>query len=218
MGGGVNSNVNAIVVIGDDVYAGGRFSLAGGVAASRIARWNGSSWSPLGAGILGSGNFSVSGLAEIGGNIYASGNFTNAGGVMVNRVAQWDGADWSALGSGLTRSFSSVTVNALGTRGNDLFAGGSIEYAGGKPSFLFARWNDQLDFDFAPTIHLSKLRGTAGSFKMTVTATGVPSYIIEATTNFVDWTPLQTNSSSPYEFLEFLNSGRPHRFYRVRQQ
>jgi hypothetical protein len=217
MGGGVNSNVNAIVVVVGDVYAAGRFSMAGGVAASRIARWNGINWSPLGPGILGSGSFSVSSLAAIAGNIYASGNFTNAGEVIVNRVAKWDGTNWSALGSGLTRSFSSVTVNVLGTRGNDLFAGGSIEYAGGKPSFLFARWNDQLDFDAVPTIHLSKLLGTStGVFKMTINATGVPSYIIEATTNFSHWTPLQTNSASRYEYFEFPGSGLPRRFYRVR--
>jgi hypothetical protein len=219
MAGGVNSNVNAVVVLGGDVYAGGRFTRAGSVAASRIARWNGSSWSPLATGILGSGNFSVSGLAEIAGNIYASGNFTNAGGVVVNRVAKWDGGAWSALGSGLTRSFGSVTVTVLGTRGNDLFAGGSVEYAGGKPSFLFARWNDQIDFDFVPTIHLSKLLGTStGVFKMTVTASGVPSYVIEATTNFSDWTPLETNSASPYEYWEIPGSGLPHRFYRARQE
>lgn len=219
MGGGVNSNVNEIVVVGNDVYAGGRFSVAGGVAASRIARWNGSSWSALGTGIQGSGNFSVSGLTEIAGNIYASGNFTGAGGVAVNRVAKWDGVSWSPLGSGLTRSFSSVTVNALGRRGNDLFAGGSVEYAGGKPSFLFARWNDQIDFDFEPTIRLSKLQATGtGLFKMTITANGVPSYVIEATTNFSNWMPLQTNSVSPYDYLEFPASGLPHRFYRVREQ
>jgi hypothetical protein len=219
MAGGVNSNVNAIVVIGSDVYVGGRFSMAGGVAASRIALWNGSSWSPLWLGIQGTGNFSVSGLAEIAGNIYASGNFTNAGGVIVSRVAKWDGVNWSALGSGLTRSFSTVTVNALGTRGNDLFAGGSIEYAGGKPSFLFARWNDQIDFDVVPSIQLSKLLGTStGVFKMTITASGVPSYVVEATTDFSNWTPLQTNSASRYEYLEFPGSGLPYRFYRVRQQ
>jgi hypothetical protein len=218
MAGGVNSNVNAIVVVGAEVYAAGRFSSAGGVAASRIAHWNGINWSPLGDGILGSGNFSVSGLAAAGGHLYASGNFTNAGGVIVNRVAKWDGNSWSALGSGLTRVSGSVTVNALGARGSDLFTGGSIEYAGGKPSFLFARWNEQIDFDLMPSILLSKLlKGTIGPFKMRVTTTGVPSYVIEGTTDFSSWIPLMTNTASFYEFWDFDAPAHPHRFYRARQ-
>jgi hypothetical protein len=96
---GVSSNVNAIAVIGSDVYVGGRFARAGGVAASRIARWNGSSWSDLGGGVSGTGNFSVSALAAIGGDLYAGGSFTNAGGLDVNKIAKWNGSGWSALGS-----------------------------------------------------------------------------------------------------------------------
>ena len=33
-----------------DVYIGGGFTTAGGVAASRIAKWNGSTYSALGSG------------------------------------------------------------------------------------------------------------------------------------------------------------------------
>ena len=36
-----------------DVVAGGFFSAAGGVGANRIARWNGTSWSPLGVNVSG---------------------------------------------------------------------------------------------------------------------------------------------------------------------
>ena len=36
-----------------DLYAGGQFNMAGGVSASRIAKWNGSAWSALGSGVLG---------------------------------------------------------------------------------------------------------------------------------------------------------------------
>lgn len=217
LGNGVNSNVNAIAILGGQVYAAGRFSSASGVAASRIARWDGASWFPVGAGILGSGNFSVSDLAVIGTHLHASGNFTNAGGVTVNRVARWDGSQWSALGTGLTRVSGNVTINKLGTRANDLFAGGSIEYAGGKPSLLFARWNDQIDFDAVPGIQLGNLLASStGPFKMEITTLGVPSYIIEASTNLASWIPLLTNSASPYEFWDLTAPTRPHRFYRAR--
>lgn len=52
MGAGVDGTVRAIVVVGDDVYVGGEFSVAGGtVAASRLARWDGARWSPVGGGV-----------------------------------------------------------------------------------------------------------------------------------------------------------------------
>jgi len=38
---------------GPALYAGGAFLTAGGVAANRIARWDGSSWSPLRGGFTG---------------------------------------------------------------------------------------------------------------------------------------------------------------------
>jgi hypothetical protein len=38
-------------VSGNTLYAGGGFSSAGSVAATNIAQWNGSSWSPLGSGV-----------------------------------------------------------------------------------------------------------------------------------------------------------------------
>ena len=40
-----------LAVSGTDVYAGGDFT-AGGVNANRIAKWDGTSWSALGTGII----------------------------------------------------------------------------------------------------------------------------------------------------------------------
>jgi hypothetical protein len=55
--------------------------MAGGVPASNIAKWNGSSWSALGSGIAGGGPYaSVSALAISETNLYAGGWFTKAGG------------------------------------------------------------------------------------------------------------------------------------------
>jgi hypothetical protein len=50
----VNGTVHSLAVMPNgDIVAGGEFTTAGGLTASRIARWNGSSWSPLGAGMNG---------------------------------------------------------------------------------------------------------------------------------------------------------------------
>lgn len=92
LGTGVNSpnseaQVYALAVDGQgSLYAGGLFTTAGGVAANRVARWDGSAWHPLGAGL----NNMVSALAvSEQGDLYAGGDFTTAGGVSVNNVARW---------------------------------------------------------------------------------------------------------------------------------
>jgi hypothetical protein len=94
--------VEALVVSGANLYAGGHFTTAGGNAANYIAQWNGSSWSPLGSG-LGMPypyNPYVEALAASGNTLYAGGEFTTAGGHLAHYIAQWNGSRWSALGSG----------------------------------------------------------------------------------------------------------------------
>src|SRR5258708_3557080 len=45
------TGVTALAVLGNDVYAGGNFTTAGGNSAQNIAKWNGSTWSALGSGM-----------------------------------------------------------------------------------------------------------------------------------------------------------------------
>ncbi len=122
---GTNGIVKAVAVDGSgNVYIGGDFTVAGTVAARRIAKWNGSAWSALGEGL----NGPVYALAVIGSDIYAGGNFGTAGGVPANYIAKWNGSTWSALGSGMDSQ-----VNALAVSGSDLYAGGRFLTAGGVP-------------------------------------------------------------------------------------
>lgn len=45
------TRVNALQVFNNELIVGGRFNRAGGLAVNRIAKWNGSVWSPLGTGV-----------------------------------------------------------------------------------------------------------------------------------------------------------------------
>jgi trimeric autotransporter adhesin len=130
------SAVTALATMGNgDVVAAGFFQQAGGAAANAIARWNGSSWSPLASGILGS-VFCL--LPMPNGDVVAGGNFTIAGGSSVGRIARWNGTAWSTFGTGM----SGLTVFALARLPNgDLVAGGNFTAAGGVPANNIARWN-----------------------------------------------------------------------------
>ena len=81
---------------GSALYAGGSF--AGGVL-----RWNGASWSAVGAGFGASGAGS-SNVADFevfddgsGAQLYAGGFMQSSGGTAVNGLARWSGTAWSAV-------------------------------------------------------------------------------------------------------------------------
>ncbi len=147
VGGGMNFMVRALAVFdasdgaGPRLIAGGDFTTAGGVLASNIAGWNGSSWSPLGAGMNGSVHCLLTCDVGSGSALYVGGAFTNPG----SRIARWDGAGWSALGAGIS-VIQSTAVYALAAfdegNGPVLFVGGAFNFAGGQKAHGIARWND----------------------------------------------------------------------------
>jgi trimeric autotransporter adhesin len=118
-----------------DVIAAGFFQQAGGAPAAAIARWNGTTWAPLGSGILAT-VFALTALPN--GDLLAGGNFTTAGGISASRIARWNGTSWSSLGSGIT----GFRVDAIAALPNgDIVVGGAFTAAGGSPASNIARWN-----------------------------------------------------------------------------
>ena len=95
---------------------------AGGHPASRVARWDGSTWSALGVGVDGQ----VSALAVSGTDVYAGGFFATAGGGSASFVARWNGSAWSQLTSG-----TNAQALALATSGANVYVGGVFSIAGG---------------------------------------------------------------------------------------
>jgi hypothetical protein len=127
VGGGISGTtpeVDAIASMGTDVYAGGKFTMAGSIAVTNVAKWNGSVWSAVGnpGGI-------VYTLAAFNGSMYAGGDFG---------VKMWNGSSWVALGTGTTGG----NVNALVNYNGALNIGGFFTSAGGDATKKYlARWN-----------------------------------------------------------------------------
>jgi trimeric autotransporter adhesin len=112
------------------LVVGGAFTIAGNVAASRVAAWDGQSWHPLGGGLDGI----VRALCVHDGSLYAGGDFVTAGGLPAAHLARYEAGSWHAVAPGLNGP-----VRALASFGGDLYVGGSFDAAGG-PRFL-TRWN-----------------------------------------------------------------------------
>ena len=86
---GVNDAIHALQSHDGALFAGGDFLSAGLVGAMRIARWDGSLWSPFnGLGM----DEDVYALQLYGGNLYAGGDFQVAGSCACESVARWNGS------------------------------------------------------------------------------------------------------------------------------
>lgn len=121
LGSGMSFRVHALSVMGGNLYAGGWFTVAGGITANQIAKWDGTNWSSLGAGAANGTNSGVFALTNDGTTLYVGGTFTQAGGASANYVATWSGTTWGALGTG-----AGDEVYALQLFGGDLYAGGDF--------------------------------------------------------------------------------------------
>src|SRR5262249_13013201 len=121
----------SLTVYNGNLIAGGFFDAAGGTSASRIARWNGTNWAPLGTGA----NGDIESLTVFNGNLIAGGQFTTAGGTSTSHIAQWNGTSWAPLGTG-----ANDVVRTLTVYNSYLIAGGDFVTTGGNPSAYWARW------------------------------------------------------------------------------
>lgn len=156
--GVVDGPIYAMATDGTNLYVGGRFSVAGGILANGVAKWDGQKWSSLGEGAnngVSEGNNFVQTLAFIEGKLFVGGSFKYAGRKLAWGVAYWDGADWQTLGNpeeGL-RNISVFSegdtllhpghVSALGAYNHRIIFGGNFNLAGTKKATGVAAWNLQ---------------------------------------------------------------------------
>jgi hypothetical protein len=140
---GVNYWVQALAVVGNEVYVGGTFTSAGGVSANQVARFNTqtNTWSSLSTGSSNGVSGNVNALAVVGNEVVVCGLFTSAGGMSSNRVARYNTLTntWSSLGMFSSNGVND-RVNALAVVGNEVVVGGGFTLAGGIASTFIARW------------------------------------------------------------------------------
>ncbi|MGD1915456.1 MAG: GC-type dockerin domain-anchored protein [Phycisphaerales bacterium] len=133
---------------GEALYAGGSFDFVGGVTAANIARWDGSDWSAVGAGLdddvvdLEVDRFLVVPA------LFAAGRFvkTEDGSETLNYVGAWTGRDWEPLRQGTEPGLSdrAFTLKVFeDEQGRGMYVGGSFsaDVAGQTLSFI-GRWDD----------------------------------------------------------------------------
>lgn len=79
---------------GGIIYVTGNFTSIGGVAANRVAFFDGANWNAMGTGLNSTG-YAID--VAPNGDVYVLGIFTTAGGLSASGVARWDGS-WHKVG------------------------------------------------------------------------------------------------------------------------
>lgn len=135
--------IRCILVSGTHVYAGGDASARpdytepAPVHLVSLAKFSGTAWAELGAGVQGT----VHSLMASGGQIYAAGEFMQAGGVPAVRISRWNGTEWSPVVSAGSGGGVGGRVRAVLDAGNKIYVGGDFTVAGGVVANRIACWS-----------------------------------------------------------------------------
>ena len=137
---GVTGSVYTIAQhpITGEIYIGGNFLNAGEDAnADYLAKWNGSAWVSVIAGI---NDYIKSMVFDAQGNLYIVGKFINLGDANGDYIAKINtvAATVSSLGTGLNNEGRTIIID----RSGNIYAGGNFTLAGGVANTAYiAKWN-----------------------------------------------------------------------------
>ena len=210
-GTSVTSIRTLAVLPSGELVAGGDFTIAGGVAVQKLARWNGTTWSPMGP-VVGFFSSDVYGSVVLpNGDLVIAGSFSSVGGVAADNVSRWNGAAWSALGAGVNGTATKVAAMPNG----NIVVGGYFSSAGGSAANArLALWNGTAwsspglpapAWSNVSALHVT----TAGDLVVGGDFTavgGVPAANIVRRQNGI-WSPLGSGTSSATHTIAELPNG-----------
>ena len=133
---------------GTALYAGGSFVIPGVPGAAGIARWNGSAWEAVAAGLPAQLSIDALEVFDSGGGARLfAGGIQQQGSTYSLWIGAWDGLQWTEIVPGLAvssgggpRSIDDMLVFDDGT-GSALYVAGGFDTAGGQTVHGLARWN-----------------------------------------------------------------------------
>lgn len=127
-GRGISGTVGGMTQMGSgpgaELVAFGVMTRAGNTRVGSVARYNGSSWSPMGASSF---DATPTSAVEFQGSLYVAGGFTNYGVTQMRRVARWNGSDFVEANTVINNA-----VNAIAVHNNALYAGGAFSVPVGR--------------------------------------------------------------------------------------
>lgn len=126
-----------------EILIGGAFDIAGATKALNVARWDGTSWHPMGNGLTGTVHSlcwfdAGTGAGE---ELFAGGDF-GVPGAMGRSLARWDGRTWQVVGGGVQGEVASLGVaTPAGSNKRQLIVGGLFSAVGQLQTKNIAAWD-----------------------------------------------------------------------------
>ncbi|MEE4295602.1 MAG: hypothetical protein V2J20_03175, partial [Wenzhouxiangella sp.] len=175
--------VNALTMIGTDLYVGGTFTEAGnaltvnGLAKFDTGATGNAGWAELDSGLGLDGAKGVASLTAIGTYLYIGGAFDTAGGTPADNIVRFDTTKtdsfiWLEVGLGVDS-----TVAALAVSGSELYVGGAFSSAGARGMNGVARFDTNQVISDTPNDGWSSLGGGVSSTIWAMTAIGTDIYV-----------------------------------------
>jgi len=131
---------------GPALYAGGDFQRIGPNSVARVGRWDGQTWSTVGAGLNGEVRSLIVWDDGSGETLYAGGQFTQSGGSAVLGVARWNGTFWEPIGAGIAGLVRALHVHDDGSgSGPLLYAAGLFTGGGHVKRWIGGAWETMWD-------------------------------------------------------------------------
>ena len=179
-----DDNVFAIALAANNIFIGGAFHNAAGITANHVAKFDGTTWTTMGAGV----NGDIFAIIQYNLGIVVGGNFSLAGGNSAENIAIWDGSTWTAPGN----SCNGI-IRALMVHDQFLYVGGDFTIIGGISANHIARYNGTIWEAVGAgvdgpvyCIHQGTFLNVGGNF---ANAGGIPANNI-ARWNGTDWQPI----------------------------
>lgn len=140
MGPNMPANILGMARYGNFLYAGGSFRVAGNIATTALARWNGTDWDSVPGGYI-SLYHSVDDIIVYNNELYICGTFDSIGNLPVHGIAKWNGSIWDSIGNNYNflSSFGGSVLRMKFYHGN-LYVSGDFEDSLGNTRRL-ARWD-----------------------------------------------------------------------------
>jgi hypothetical protein len=128
--------ITQITTFNNELYVSGTLSSINGIAVNGIAKWNGTSWEPVGNLTGGS----IQKMIQYQNSLVAIGSFTSnsIGNTDCRFIAQWNGTSWEPFNNGL--SGGTTAYNAI-AKDNELFIVGDFSGASGISAQNVIKWN-----------------------------------------------------------------------------
>jgi hypothetical protein len=193
--GAISNVVRGLIEFNGELIAGGYVDSAGGVPIHKVAKWNGTGWSPMGMDCPIS---TVNCFTIHNGELYAGGQ--GSGAVKVC-VAKWTGTNWLALDT----EGGNINVWALASYNGQLYAGGNFTNFNNTGAGGVAKWNGTTWSDIgsgvsavnALAVFQNKLF-IGGSF---TTAGGIPANNIVSWDGATTWSALAGGTNTQVQSL-----------------